>query len=128
MKTNSKVAIALVAGAALGGAAIQGLHAQAKAPGYVVVEIDVSNAEGYNKEFLPLGGKALADSGAKFLARGGKAVAIYGVPPKSRTVIVAFDSLEKAQAAYTSPAYMEARKIGDKYATFRICATEGLAQ
>jgi uncharacterized protein (DUF1330 family) len=128
MKTNSKVAIALVAGAAIGGAAIQGLHAQAKAPGYVVVEIDVSNAEGYNKEFLPLGGKALADSGAKFLARGGKAVAIDGVPPKSRTVIVAFDSLEKAQAAYTSPAYMEARKIGDKYATFRIWATEGLAQ
>ena len=29
MKTNYKVAIALVAGAAIGGAAIQGLHAQA---------------------------------------------------------------------------------------------------
>jgi uncharacterized protein (DUF1330 family) len=128
MKTNYKIAIALVAGAAIGGAAIQGLHAQAKAPGYVVVEIDVSNPDAYAKEFLPLGGKALADGGIKFLARGGKTASIEGAPPKARTVIAVFDSFEKAQAAYTSPAYMEARKIGDNYATFRIWAAEGLPQ
>ncbi len=34
MKTNYKIAIALVAGAAVGGAAVQGLHAQAKPPVY----------------------------------------------------------------------------------------------
>ena len=54
MKTNYKVAIALVAGAAIGGAAIQGLHAQAKPPVYVIAEIDVSNPDAYAKEFLPL--------------------------------------------------------------------------
>ena len=43
MKTNYKLAIALVAGAAIGGAAIQGLHAQAKPPVYVVGEISVTN-------------------------------------------------------------------------------------
>ena len=54
MKTNYKVAIALVAGAALGGAAIQGLHAQAKPPVYTVFEIDVTNVEAYTKEYAPL--------------------------------------------------------------------------
>jgi hypothetical protein len=48
MKTNCKVAVALVAGAAIGGAAIQGLHAQAKPPIYVVQDITVSNLEAYS--------------------------------------------------------------------------------
>jgi uncharacterized protein (DUF1330 family) len=39
-----------------------------------------------------------------------------------------FDSLEEAQAAYTSAAYLEARKIGDKYGKLRIFAVEGIAQ
>jgi hypothetical protein len=39
MKANYKVAVALLAGAAIGGAAIQGLHAQAKPPAYVVIPI-----------------------------------------------------------------------------------------
>ncbi len=30
--------------------------------------------------------------------------------------------------AYNSPDYKEARKIGDKYATFRIYAVEGVAK
>jgi uncharacterized protein (DUF1330 family) len=36
--------------------------------------------------------------------------------------------LDQAGAAYNSAAYKEARKIGNKYATFRIYAIEGLAQ
>lgn len=35
---------------------------------------------------------------------------------------------EKAQAAYTSPDYIEARKIGDKYGKLRIFAVEGVPQ
>jgi hypothetical protein len=54
MKTNYKIAIALIAGAALGGAAVQGLHAQAKPPVYSVTEIDVTNVEAYTKEYAPL--------------------------------------------------------------------------
>jgi uncharacterized protein (DUF1330 family) len=127
MKSNYKVAIALVAGAAIGGAAIQGLHAQAKPIAYVVAEIDVTNPEGYAKEFLPLATKALKDgeSGFKGVA-GGKTVSILGTAPKSRYVIVSFENIDKAIAAYNSPAFKEARKIGDKYASsFRIIAIEG---
>ena len=127
MKTNYKVAIALVAGAAIGAAAIQGLHAQAKPPAYVVAEIDVTNQDGFLKEFAPKAQKALSESGNKALARGGKVVAIEGTPPKSRIVINSFPNLDAAVTAYNSPAYKEARTIGNKYATFRLYAVEGLA-
>ena len=64
MKTNYKVAIALVAGAAIGGAAIQGLHAKQAA--FVIAEVDVSNQDGFAKEYVPVAvGKALTESGCQ---------------------------------------------------------------
>jgi len=128
MKNRTSVALAVVAGFALGGAAIQALHAQAKPPAYVVVEIDLTNQEAFLKEYAPIAGKAIIAGGGKYLARGGKNVAIDGEPPKPRTVVIAFDSMEKAQATFASADYREGRKIGDKYAKFRIWAVEGLAQ
>src|SRR5436305_934121 len=53
MKTRYTVALSMVAGAALGGAAIQGLHAQAKPPVHYVAEIDVTNPDAYAKEYAP---------------------------------------------------------------------------
>ena len=38
-----------------------------------------------------------------------------------------FESMDAARAAYTSPAYLEARKIGDQYGRLRISTpTDGL--
>lgn len=53
---------------------------------------------------------------------------IDGEPPKSRIAVIAFESLEKAQATFTGEAYREARKTGDKYGKFRLYAVEGLPQ
>jgi uncharacterized protein (DUF1330 family) len=126
MKTHYTVALSVFAGAVLGAVAIQGLHAQAKPPAYVVAEIDVNNQEAFVKEFAPLAQKALATgAGYKAIARGNKTVSIEGATPKSRIVINHFDNMDEALKAYKSDAYKDARKIGDKYATFRIYATEG---
>src|SRR5438067_583292 len=51
MKTWYTVVLSMIAGAALGSAAIQALHAQAKPPVYLVTEIDVTNPDAYAKEF-----------------------------------------------------------------------------
>ncbi len=56
---------------------------------------------------------------------GGKSIAIAGSPPGKRVIINVFDNLDAAVAAYNSPAFKEAKKIGDKYATFRTYAVEG---
>jgi hypothetical protein len=40
---------------------MQGLHAQAKPPAFVVAEINVTNEEGFLKEFAPAATKVLAE-------------------------------------------------------------------
>src|SRR5882672_4130043 len=125
MKTRCVVLVSVMAGALAGAAAVQALHAQAKPPAFVVGEIDVKNAELLDKEYVPDASKAVRDAGAKYLVLGGKSVSFYGEPPK-RILIMAFDNLEKAEAAFNSAAYKQAKAAGDKYATFRIYAVEGV--
>ena len=127
MKTHYAIALSALAGIAVGATAINTLHAQAKPPAYAVVEIDVTNEESYMKEYAPTAGKALTEAGGKYLARGGKVVGIDGDAPKKRVVILQFESLEKAQAAFASGPYRENRKTGDKYAKFRVFAVEAVA-
>lgn len=133
MKTRFTVTLSMLAGAALGAAAIQGLHAQAKPPVYVIAEIDVTNPDGYAKEYAPKirevikahGGRLLAVGGAGGMA--GKVTTIEGEAPK-RVALQSWDSMEKVQAYRNDPQFKELRKIGDKYAKFRSYAVEGLAQ
>jgi uncharacterized protein (DUF1330 family) len=127
MKTRYAVALSILAGVALGAAAVQALHAQAKPIAYVVAEIDVTNPEPYEKEYVPIAAKAITDGGGKYLVRGGETAAMYGEPPKPRIAVMAFESMEKALAAFNSSAY-QAKKVGDKYANFRIYAVEGVSQ
>lgn len=126
MKIRHIVALSLILGAALGAGVVETLHAQARPQAYVVGEIDITDPEGYAKEFGPLARKALAEGpGYRALVLGGKSVAIAGSPPGKRVIINVFDNLDAAVAAYNSPAFKEAKKIGDKYATFRTFAVEG---
>ena len=132
MKTYCTVALSMFAGAALGGAAIQALHAQGKPPVYYVAEIDVTNPDAYSKEYAPkaqaiikaAGGRQLAIGGAGG-ANAGKVTAFDGEAPK-RAVVQVWDSMEKIQAWRANPEYVELRKIGEKYAKFRSFAVDAL--
>ena len=126
MKGNFKVGLGILVGFSLGAVVVEELHAQAKPPAYVISEIDVTNGDAYAKEYVPLANKALAESGQKRLVSGGKTISLAGDPPAARIVVSIFESMEKAEAAYTSPAYIDARKIGDKYGKLRIFAVEGI--
>src|SRR3954463_610719 len=101
MNISIRLALAMLAGFGLGALAVDRLHAQARPPAYVISEIDVTNADGYTKEYVPLATKALAESGQKRLASGGKTIALAGTAPASRIVLSVFENLEKAQAAYS---------------------------
>lgn len=128
MNAKLGMGLALTIGLGAGSLATYELGAQAAPPAYVISEIEVTDPEAYAKEYVPLANKALADSGQHRLASGGSTVSLAGAPPASRVVVSMFDSLDKARAAYTSPAYLEARKIGDRYGRLRIFAVEGLAR
>jgi uncharacterized protein (DUF1330 family) len=128
MKIHYTVALAMLAGIALGAAAVQGLHAQAKPPVYLVSEIDVTNVDAYTKEYVPLARAAIKKSGGKPLAASQNVTMLEGTPQKSRVTINVFDTLEQAKASRNSAEYKDARKIGDKYAKFRAFTVEGLPQ
>ena len=126
MKMRFAVAMGMLAGIGIGATAVQGLHAQAKAPVYLVTEIDVTNADAYVKEYAPLAQASIKKSGGKLLAASLKVISVEGAAPK-RVAIQAWDSLEQIQAWRSSEDYKDARKIGDKYATFRSYAIDGIA-
>jgi len=127
MKANYAVALAIGVAFALGALAVEALHAQAKAPGYVIVEATLTDADGYVKEFIPPAAKAIAEGGGKYLVRGGTTIPFVGSPPPQRFVVLQFETVEKAQAWWDSASRKEAQAIGDKYALFRIFAAEGVA-
>jgi uncharacterized protein (DUF1330 family) len=132
MKPNYKIAVAMLASAALGALAVQGLHAQAKPPVYYVAEIDVTNPDAYAKEYAPKAQALIKSLGGRFLAVGGagttigKVTAFDGEAPK-RVVVQVWDSMEKIQAWRANEEYRELRKIGEKYAKFRTFAVDGVS-
>ncbi|HZJ12444.1 MAG TPA: DUF1330 domain-containing protein [Methyloceanibacter sp.] len=128
MKANAALGLAVLAGLGVGAIAVQGLRAEAKPPVYLIAEIDVTDLDGYVKEYAQKAQKSLEAFGGRTLAAGQEITTIEGAPPKRRVVVVAWDSLDQIQAWRNSPQYTEDRKIGDKYATFRIFAIEGLPQ
>ena len=130
VKTHITVALSMVAGIAVGGVAVQGLHAQPKPVVYLISEIDVTDPEKYGTEFAPKAQATVRGSGARFVAIGGTAGAgakpihaIEGTPPK-RMTIQAWESLDALKKWYESPEYQDALTIGHKYATFRRYAVE----
>ena len=126
MKTKYKVAIALAAGAAIGGAAIQGLHAQAKPPAYVVVAIrKITDADSFKTKVIAKATATVAASGGTFVIRADKITSLDGTPP-ARFILIKFDSVEKAQAWSNSAAQKEVDAARAKYADSLSFIVEGM--
>jgi uncharacterized protein (DUF1330 family) len=104
MKSRYTVALSMLAGIALGAAAIQGLHAQAKPKAYTISELEVLDATAL-AAYVPKVLEAQKAAGARPLrTAGGKIVAMEGTAPK-RVAITEFESLEQAEAFYKSKAW-----------------------
>ncbi len=114
MNPKSKIMLAVVVGAALGAAAMQGVHAQAKPKAYTVSELETLDAAA-NAAFVPLVQAAQkAAGGRNFNTGGGKIVALEGAAAPKRVAITEWDSLEKAQAFYNSKAWNDLAPQRDK--------------
>ncbi len=111
MNARYKIVLAIVAGAALGAAAVQGLHAQAKPKAFVITETDVLDAAAL-AAYSPLA-RAAAAGARRVSPPGGKTVAFVGEAPK-RVGIQEWESLEKAQAFRNSDAFKNLTPQRDK--------------
>ena len=125
MKTRSTIAVSVLAGAVLGGAAIQALHAQAKPPVYMIAINEVSDPNGYAKEYVPPAQKSVKDHGGVYVAAG-TGTQVAGNLPNGPVVILRWESMEALQRWHNSPDFQAALKIGEKYAKFNIVAVNGL--
>jgi uncharacterized protein (DUF1330 family) len=127
MKAKYKLALTLLAGAALGAAAMQGLHAQSKPPAIVVVDIsEVVDPVGFSAiTQRPTASTATVMQGGRYITRTDKITALDGTPP-SRFITIAFDSAEKAQAWYNSPDQKKINEIRGKTTKSRVFIVEGM--
>jgi uncharacterized protein (DUF1330 family) len=127
MKTNHKLSLAVLAGASIGVAGATAIHAQqAKVPpGYVIAEVDVTDPTTFQKYREKIPG-TLAPFNGHHLIRGGKTQSVEGEAPK-RFVLIAFDSMEKAQAWWDSPVYEAIKSIRQSSAKSRVFIAEGVA-
>src|ERR1700753_206431 len=110
--------VLMLASFALGTFSAQRVGAQAKPPVYFVVENEISDVQGYLKEYAARARDMIKANGGRYLA-GGDATTYVGEPPKSRVAIFVFDDLQQIQTWLNSPEYKELRKVGEKYAKFR---------
>jgi uncharacterized protein (DUF1330 family) len=126
MEIRQKMTLTLVAGMALGGAAVEGLQAQAKPPVYVVEEkSEIADPAGL-KAYAAKEDVLIQKNGGKFFIQGGKPIALDGTPPVRFTMIV-FDSMEKMQAWQDEPSQKELQAMRAKASKGTSFAIEGKA-
>ena len=130
MSARYKIVLVMCTCAALGWLGSEALHGQTRPPAYLIGQIDVSDPDGYAKEYLPKareiikahGGRLIAAAGAA--ASGSHVVAVDGEAPK-RVVIYMYPSMEALQAWRGDPEYVQIRRVGEKYAKYHTFAVEG---
>jgi uncharacterized protein (DUF1330 family) len=127
MKTKYTIALSMIAVAALGSVAFQGLHAQTKSPVYIVNEVDVTDSAGFQK-YIDSQAQLIQKHGGHYIIRGGKVVTTFdGEPPKRFTIYV-FDNEDAMQAWRNDPSNKELLETRNKYGKFRSFAVEGLSK
>jgi len=117
----------MLASFALGAFTVQRVGAQVKPPVYFVVENEISDVQGYLKEYAGRARDMIKANGGRYIAAG-DATTFVGEPPKSRVAIFVFDDLKQIQTWLNSPEYKELKKVGDKYAKYRNYAVPGVPQ
>jgi uncharacterized protein (DUF1330 family) len=122
---------AAFAGIAIGAVTIGAVHAQtskASQPhAYYIAEFRITDPEGM-KPYSARVASTFEPYGGRYIVRGGKIAPLEGEGPNNRMVIIEFDSMEKAQAWYDSPAYAQLKPIRHENAISRVYIVEGTSR
>lgn len=94
------------------------------AKGYWVVNLEVSDPEGY-KDYQAFVRPFLAANGGRFLVRGGRMEVVEGAM-LPRVVVIEFDSFDEARRLYHSMEYQEGRALRLGRSAGNVAIVEGL--
>jgi uncharacterized protein (DUF1330 family) len=113
MTSKFKIVLAAVVGAAVGAAAIHGLHAQARPKAYTVTELETLDAKAA-ADFAAKVAKMQESAGGRNLRTGGGKVTSMEGPPPQRVAITEWDNIDKAQAFFKSKDWADLGPERDK--------------
>lgn len=130
MKTKRSLLLAVLAGTAIGALPAMSLYAQAasaaRPPAFYISEFELTDAEGI-RPYSAAVESTFAPFGGRYVVRGGNVASLEGEPTR-RIVMIAFPSMEQAQAWYDSPKYREIMPIRHGSARSRVFIVEGVAR
>jgi uncharacterized protein (DUF1330 family) len=92
---------------------------------YVLVEVDVTDAEQYDK-YRPLAGASVEQYGGRYLVRGGASEVLEGERVPKRLVVLEFPDADAARRWYHSPEYQEAKAVREGAAVGSFICVEGV--
>ncbi|MDE2769528.1 MAG: DUF1330 domain-containing protein [Chloroflexota bacterium] len=92
--------------------------------GYVIADVDVTAPELFAK-YRDLVGPTVEKYGGEYLARGGDVEVLEGDRVAHRTVIIRFDSAERAREWYHSDEYAPALKMRLEAANSHVLIVDG---
>jgi uncharacterized protein (DUF1330 family) len=101
-------------GAAVGGAAIHGLHAQTKPKAYTVTELETLDTKTAADVANRITKMQEGAGGRNLRTGGGKVTGMEGAPPPQRIAITEWDNLDKAQAFFKSKEWADLGPERDK--------------
>lgn len=94
-------------------------------PAYVIVDITVTDPEGY-AEYRNQSAATVAAYGGRYLVRGGAVTQLEGDWLPSRFVVLEFESVERAQQWWSSPEYEAIKPIRQRTTNSQMIVVEGL--
>jgi len=101
-------------------------HAEPKpGPGYLLVEINVKDPEGF-QEYAEQATRTVEQYGGEFIVLGGKTKTNKGPDPNGAFVVIKFDSVSAADKWLRSPEYSAVKGIRHRTADSRQYLVEGL--
>ncbi len=117
MRTRYTLALSLLAGVALGGFSVQGLHAQAKLKAYSIGEIIPIAGATVSPGYIAAARKALADAGGRSMGTlKGRIFPAEGEAPPISVAMTEWDSADAARAFFQSKAWKDLAPEGEKTA------------
>ena len=93
--------------------------------GYVIADVEVTNPELFG-EYRKLVAQTVEAYGGRYLARGGETELVEGERAPGRTVIIEFDSVERAREWHRSPEYEPVKRMRLDSANTTLIIAEGV--